>query len=531
MATKSTAFPPSRYNQRHTGIRRHGSLTRLYGTRLKSTLSDTKSVRSSRSFNYRQDKYDTNSLPGRRNFGTHRSPYDNFTHKLSLRKNMGISGRIRSNEMPLHSSSPRNTIELKHKLTCSTLSPRHHTNDRPFIYSKGGIPVRYQNDGKTRGAFVELKTYPGGTAGTSSSLHPNVTGHISVPQLRAKARLKEEKEKDISIGSSSSRMTIKNGHLTINSNACNSNHKESDSLTLPQITVNDSVEEEDEANQQMQILQNSEHGTITAIVRERESLETFEKLNAGTSSSQESTQQRSTSVIIEQMTNANKPPSLDSSFLRSVGSERSDEMSLRSLRRTGVAYQREKMPVSVGIITVMLFIAGGAILFAIWEDWNLFDGAYYSFITLSTIGFGDIVPGQSLGEGSQEKLIVCGLYLLFGMALIAMCFKLMQDDVVQKARWLGQKIGILGNQNEPLRLGDMLTSPILHILELQSTISKTRSQAIRESLSETESEVDDDNLAEEDEDDDIVSEEKPDQDQPTLSSGSSKRDDDELRNP
>lgn len=30
------------------------------------------------------------------------------------------------------------------------------------------------------------------------------------------------------------------------------------------------------------------------------------------------------------------------------------------------------------------------------------------------------------------------------MALIAMCFKLMQDDVVQKARWLGQRIGIIG---------------------------------------------------------------------------------------
>uniref|UniRef100_A0A0R3RZD6 Ion_trans_2 domain-containing protein n=1 Tax=Elaeophora elaphi TaxID=1147741 RepID=A0A0R3RZD6_9BILA len=119
-------------------------------------------------------------------------------------------------------------------------------------------------------------------------------------------------------------------------------------------------------------------------------------------------------------------------------------MSLRSIRRAGIPYKREKMPVSVGIITVMLFIAGGAILFAVWEDWNLFDGAYYSFITLSTIGFGDIVPGQSLGEGSQEKLIVCALYLLFGMALIAMCFKLMQDDVVRKARWLGQKIGILG---------------------------------------------------------------------------------------
>ncbi|VDK70017.1 unnamed protein product [Litomosoides sigmodontis] len=169
-------------------------------------------------------------------------------------------------------------------------------------------------------------------------------------------------------------------------------------------------------------------------------------------------------------------------------------MSLRSIRRTGMPYKREKMPVSVGIITVILFIAGGAILFAIWEDWNLFDGAYYSFITLSTIGFGDIVPGQSLGEGSQEKLIVCALYLLFGMALIAMCFKLMQDDVVQKARWLGQKIGIL----------------------------------VRESTSESDSEMDDDddgNLVEEDDGNDIMFEEKTDQDRPTLSSSSSKRDD------
>jgi hypothetical protein len=63
----------------------------------------------------------------------------------------------------------------------------------------------------------------------------------------------------------------------------------------------------------------------------------------------------------------------------------SDEMSMRSLRRGG-GYRREKMPVSVGIITVVLFIAGGAILFSVWEGWNFFDGAYYSFITLSTIG-------------------------------------------------------------------------------------------------------------------------------------------------
>lgn len=73
---------------------------------------------------------------------------------------------------------------------------------------------------------------------------------------------------------------------------------------------------------------------------------------------------------------------MDSRSYRSERSDRSEEMSIRSLRKAGSSYKREKMPVSVGIITVVLFIAGGAILFAVWEDWNVFDGAYYSFITL-----------------------------------------------------------------------------------------------------------------------------------------------------
>ncbi|VIO92365.1 Uncharacterized protein BM_BM11494 [Brugia malayi] len=474
--------PPNRYNQRYPGIRRHGSLTRIHGTRMKSTFSDSKSIRSSRSFN---NKFDTVSLPGRRNFAAHnvRTTYD-INHKLSLRKCTGIAAasRIRSNEISLRDSSLHSIGESKQKHGFCSLSPRSAT-ERPYVYSKGGIPVRYQNDGKSRGTFVEIKNYVRGTtAGTSNNLHSNVTGHISVPQLRAKARLKEEKEKDTS--------TVTQSRIISNQRSSNSNSKESDSIILPQITLNDN-----ETNHQRRSSNSTEQTSATATIKEQEQAEAAEKLNSVASSSQELTQQRSsTGVIIERLVRRNKTSSVDSSLLKSAGSERSDEMSLRSIRRAGMPYRREKMPVSVGIITVILFIAGGAILFAIWEDWNLFDGAYYSFITLSTIGFGDIVPGQSLGEGSQEKLIVCALYLLFGMALIAMCFKLMQDDVVQKARWLGHKIGIL----------------------------------VRENMSESESEMDDDNLVEEDdEDDDMISEEKMDQDKPTLSSSSSKRDDDE----
>ncbi|XP_022671231.1 potassium channel subfamily K member 15-like isoform X2 [Varroa destructor] len=56
-------------------------------------------------------------------------------------------------------------------------------------------------------------------------------------------------------------------------------------------------------------------------------------------------------------------------------------------------------PPRIPVYLVMLFVASyicvGALIFSGWEGWRLLDGAYFCFITLSTIGFGDFVPGQS----------------------------------------------------------------------------------------------------------------------------------------
>uniref|UniRef100_A0A182WAU0 Potassium channel domain-containing protein n=1 Tax=Anopheles minimus TaxID=112268 RepID=A0A182WAU0_9DIPT len=77
-----------------------------------------------------------------------------------------------------------------------------------------------------------------------------------------------------------------------------------------------------------------------------------------------------------------------------------------------------------------LYIFFGARLFADWENWDILDGSYFCFISLSSIGFGDIVPGASLQTKGDTKMeisfILCAVYLLLGMALIAMCFNLMQ---------------------------------------------------------------------------------------------------------
>lgn len=37
----------------------------------------------------------------------------------------------------------------------------------------------------------------------------------------------------------------------------------------------------------------------------------------------------------------------------------------------------------------------GAAVFEAWEEWSFFDGFYFSFITMTTIGFGDLVPGNT----------------------------------------------------------------------------------------------------------------------------------------
>ena len=51
------------------------------------------------------------------------------------------------------------------------------------------------------------------------------------------------------------------------------------------------------------------------------------------------------------------------------------------------------VPVTSCLAVLAVYITFGTILFSTWEGWSYMDGAYFCFISLLTIGFGDFVPG------------------------------------------------------------------------------------------------------------------------------------------
>ncbi|KAL6427640.1 hypothetical protein ACFW04_008837 [Cataglyphis niger] len=105
--------------------------------------------------------------------------------------------------------------------------------------------------------------------------------------------------------------------------------------------------------------------------------------------------------------------------------------------------QRITVPSTACLWVIFGYILAGSIMFAEWEQWDYLDSAYFCVTSLCKIGMGDLVPGWSQGNTTQDnqtKLIINFVYLLLGMGLIAMCYNLMKEDVYVKARELKEQL-------------------------------------------------------------------------------------------
>ncbi|GIZ03466.1 ion_trans_2 domain-containing protein [Caerostris extrusa] len=103
---------------------------------------------------------------------------------------------------------------------------------------------------------------------------------------------------------------------------------------------------------------------------------------------------------------------------------------------------------------ISLFILLGAVIFAFLEDWDMLSSGYFTFITLTTIGFGDYFPRKAFRgyKGSITKtLTLMGtcLYMMLGMALVSMCINLMQEQLTAKVKWVANEVGLIKQPDIP----------------------------------------------------------------------------------
>ena len=106
--------------------------------------------------------------------------------------------------------------------------------------------------------------------------------------------------------------------------------------------------------------------------------------------------------------------------------------------------EKTAVPTYLCLLVMAGYIGGGALLFGKYNEWSATESAYFCFVTLTTIGFGDFVPGVDKDFSTEDAtdLVLCALYVVVGLALIGMCIDLMQVDVGKKIRWLGRQIGL-----------------------------------------------------------------------------------------
>lgn len=101
-------------------------------------------------------------------------------------------------------------------------------------------------------------------------------------------------------------------------------------------------------------------------------------------------------------------------------------------------------PLGLCLLIMLTYIILGSIMFVKLESWPFLDCCYFCFMSLSTINLTDIVIFKQNIKNTTVWL--CSIYILTGLALTAMCFNILHEELLKK---LKQQImsGLTSNKN------------------------------------------------------------------------------------
>ena len=92
----------------------------------------------------------------------------------------------------------------------------------------------------------------------------------------------------------------------------------------------------------------------------------------------------------------------------------------RPLSRPSVA-----APTLICVFLLLGYISCSAVLVARIQAWSFANAFYFCFMTLLTVGQGNLSPNQA-------SLLVCTLYVFIGLILVSTCWHIFQEEVLLK---------------------------------------------------------------------------------------------------
>ena len=96
-----------------------------------------------------------------------------------------------------------------------------------------------------------------------------------------------------------------------------------------------------------------------------------------------------------------------------------------------------EVPTIIVLTILITYICVGAVMMMYIEDWHYGEAVYFTIITLTTIGFGDMAPIQHY---SEETLFSFIIFTVFGLAVMSTCIALVQAKVLRAIDKVTRKI-------------------------------------------------------------------------------------------
>lgn len=94
-----------------------------------------------------------------------------------------------------------------------------------------------------------------------------------------------------------------------------------------------------------------------------------------------------------------------------IDDESDEDDEIREIYREFQDTEDAGIPITIVMLVIAAYVAIGAFLFRIWEvDWTPIDGAYFAVITISTIGFGDLVPGNGRFDQVSDRRVAMHVF-------------------------------------------------------------------------------------------------------------------------